>query len=210
MGTETNLQRRLRASVCNDAGCVEKKLVVHSDPEARVVRMLKGFGVCKLLTKNQSMWSEKLASDGAVAIPRFAWAAETIAFTCSAPRGCVYELLIDGVRKQSVAARFNKTSELLFSTTLAPPATRSFPYQLVGFEGDRLPTVFWTVDGTFDTVEVSGTQGYRLNEAESCLEGARVPTEPESHFVSVSFQGRGQKAFVNTTVDVLRGFQCGD
>ena len=116
MGTETNLQRRLRASVCNDAGCVEKTLVVHSDPEARVVRMLKGFGVCKLLTKNQSMWSEKLASDGAVAIPRFAWAAETIAFTCSAPRGCVYELLIDGVRKQSVAARFNKTSELLFST----------------------------------------------------------------------------------------------
>lgn len=183
---------------------MKKILVIHMDKEARIIRMIKGSGIYRLLWKGDMQWQEELQPGFVLRIPPSAWISDAISFTCSSPRDCIYELLIDGMRFQSVAVRFNKTSMLPFTTTLSPPSTKSFPYQLVGYEGDRLPSVFWTVEGNYDSVDVSGSQGYHLNEEASCLEGVRIPTEAGSHFVSVSFRGQGRQAFVNTTVDILR------
>lgn len=204
VGAASDLQRRLNATVCNDVSCVKKTLLIRMDSQARIIRMNKGSGVYKLLKKGDVQWQEELQTGFLLRIPPFAWTSDTIAFTCSSPRDCSYELLIDSSRLQSVAVRFNKTSVLPFSTDLSPPSTKSFPYQIVGYEGDRLPSVFWTVEGNYDSVSVAGLQGYRLNEEESRLEGVEVATETGSHFVSVSFQGEEQRAYVNTTVDVLR------
>lgn len=147
--------------------------------------MRKGSGEMSLIENGTVVLQQQVFENKVVELFSEVAQADTLIFVCNSSRGCLYELWKNGTHKQSVTIRNRKISTL----SLVQQTPMLWTTEVTGFEGDTLPTIFWTIPYDIQCVNMSTQDpqffGYRLNEQESCLQGTLIPFQQSSHSLDI-------------------------
>ena len=180
---EIDVRNSVYVMVCSRMNCIGSDLTISTLMRSSFFVMRKGSGEISLLQNETIVLQKQVSENQPIELSEMTDQADTLLLTCTASRECIYELWKNGTHRQSFVTRNKRTTSI--SLILSPSLISTT--EVIGFEGDTLPTIFWTVPHSIRSVTLTSLfTGYRLNEQENCLQGAIVPFQPSSHSVEVT------------------------
>lgn len=199
------MKNSVYVTVCSRMNCIQSDLTISTIMSSSFFFMRKGSGNMSLLQNGTIVLQKQVSENQLIELSDKTDQADTLMLTCTASRECIYELWKNGTHKQSFVTRNKRTTSL--SLSLSSPLTSTT--EVIGFEGDTLPTVFWKVPYSIRSITVTSSfTGYRLNEQESCLQGTIVPFQPSSHSVTVTVSCEQKILTLQSVVTVHSKFRC--